>query len=102
MYVIWHDNALYFSFENKHKKIVLTRPEFDEIFIQARQLYAKIIDNSTTKQSTLIDPNQVYPLNWDLSKWWLLDDLNIGVINKGQKDCRSDRNNNTMMVEIFS
>lgn len=64
VYVIWHDNALYFSFENKHKKIVLTRPEFDEIFIQARQLYAKIIDNPTTKQSgTPVHPAQVYPLN---------------------------------------
>jgi hypothetical protein len=64
VYVIWHYNALYFSFENKPRKIVLTRPEFDEIFIQARQLYAKIIDDPTTQQfSNPIHPDQVYPLN---------------------------------------
>jgi hypothetical protein len=63
VYVIWHDNALYFSFENKPRKIVLTRPEFDEIFIQARQLYAKIIDNPTTQQfGNPIPPDQVYLL----------------------------------------
>jgi hypothetical protein len=64
VYVIWHDNTLYFSFERKQRKIVLTRPEFDEIFNQTRQLYAKIIDNPTTQQSgNPIPPDQVYPLN---------------------------------------
>jgi hypothetical protein len=64
VYVIWHDNALYFSFENKPRKIVLTKPEFDEIFNQARQLYASIIDNPITQKSgNPIPPDQVYPLN---------------------------------------
>ena len=63
VYVIWHDNALYFSFENKQRKIVLTRPEFDEIFNQARQLYAMIIDNPTTQSGNPIDPAQVYPIS---------------------------------------
>jgi hypothetical protein len=61
--VIWHDNALYFSYENQPRKIVLTKPEFDEIFNQARQLYAKIIDNPITKSGNPIPPDQVYPLN---------------------------------------
>ena len=64
VYVIWHDNALYFSFEQKPRKIVLTRFEFDEIFNQARQLYGRIIDNPVTQKSrNLIHPDQVYPLN---------------------------------------
>jgi hypothetical protein len=64
IYVIWHDNALYFSFENKPRKIVLTKPEFDELFNRARQLYARIIDNPTTQQSGYpLPPDQVYPLN---------------------------------------
>jgi hypothetical protein len=64
VYVIWHDNALYFSFENKHRKIVLTRPEFDEIFNQARQLYAEIINNPVSQKSGNVKkPDQVYPLD---------------------------------------
>jgi hypothetical protein len=64
VYVIWHDNALYFSFENKHRKIVLTRPEFDEIFNQARQLYAEIINNPVSQKSGNVKkPDKVYPLN---------------------------------------
>jgi hypothetical protein len=64
VYVIWHDNTLYFSFEHKPRKIVLTRAEFDEIFIQARLLYTEIINNPTTQQfGHPIHPDQVYPLS---------------------------------------
>lgn len=61
--MIWHDNALYFSFENEQRKIVMNKPEFDEIFNHAKQSYAKIIDNPTTQSSNPIHPDQVYPLN---------------------------------------
>jgi hypothetical protein len=64
VYVIWDKNTLYFSFENKQRKVVIDKPEFDEIFNQARELYAEIINNPTSQQSGHVrKPDQVYPLN---------------------------------------
>jgi hypothetical protein len=63
VYLIWDENTLYFSFENKPSKVVIDKPEFDEIFNQARKLYAEIINNPTSQQfGKVMKPDQVYPL----------------------------------------
>jgi hypothetical protein len=63
VYLIWDKNTIYFSFRNKAKEVVIDKPEFDNIFILARQLYAGIINNPVSQSnSNIIKPEEVYPL----------------------------------------
>jgi hypothetical protein len=63
VYLIWDKNRLYFSFENKPKEVVIDKPEFDNIFILARQLYAEITNNPVSQlDSNIMHPDRVYPL----------------------------------------
>lgn len=64
VYVIWDNNTLYFSFENKQRTIVMDKPAFDEIFNQAGLLYAEIINNPVSRESKNVKgSDQIYPLN---------------------------------------
>ena len=63
VYVIWDKSTLYFSFENNQRKIVIDKPEFDEIFKQAKLLYTEIINNPVSQGSGNVkEPDQIYPL----------------------------------------
>lgn len=63
VYVIWDHTTLYFSYDNKHCRVDIDNPEFNEIFNLARELYARIINNSISQDlKGLRDPNQVYTL----------------------------------------
>lgn len=61
VYLIWENNTLYFSRFRRDCEAVIDRPEFTEIFNQARELYAEIHNNPTSKQYNMIDPSQIYP-----------------------------------------
>ncbi len=62
VYLIWDKNTLYFSFKNKHRKVSIDRPAFDEIFNQSRQLYDAIISNPISQGAgTFMTGAQVYP-----------------------------------------
>jgi hypothetical protein len=61
VYLIWNDNTIYFSYKKKQRKVVIDKPEFDETFNQARQLYGKIIDNPESQKGSVMTLEQVYP-----------------------------------------
>jgi hypothetical protein len=62
VYLIWDRNILYFSRYKQPKGIVIDRPSFNEIFNQARQLYAEITNNRISQQAAgVMRPDQVYP-----------------------------------------
>jgi hypothetical protein len=63
VYLIWDKNRIYFSFERKAKEVVIDKPEFDNVFVLARQLYAEIINNPVSQlNSNTMKPDEVYPL----------------------------------------
>jgi hypothetical protein len=62
VYLIWDKDTLYFSRLNKPNEIVIDKPAFEEIFNQARQLYAEITNNPISQQAgNVMRPGQVYP-----------------------------------------
>lgn len=61
VYLIWENNMLYFSYDKRHCQVDVDKPEFNEIFDLARQLYAKIIDNPISQKFAEFGrPEQVY------------------------------------------
>lgn len=61
IYMIWENGTLYFSYDHKHCKVDVDKPEFNEIFSLARQLYARIIDNPLSQKfREFKDPAHVY------------------------------------------
>jgi hypothetical protein len=62
--VIWENGTLYFSYYKKPCQVDIDKPEFNEIFNLARELYRTIIQNPISQKSREFrDPDQVYPLN---------------------------------------
>src|SRR5215207_927112 len=62
IYLIWENNTLYFSYDQRHCQVDIDKPEFNEIFNLARQLYDAIINNPISqKVGTFMTGEQVYP-----------------------------------------
>jgi len=62
VYLIWDKDTLYFSRLNRPHEIVIDKAAFEEIFNQARLLYAEITNNPISQQvGNVMRPDQVYP-----------------------------------------